>query len=289
MSIIKTYDVSKLARDGVTFSVERMEAIYDRHKGSPDAPHRHDYYTILLVKKGSGKHTIDFHEFELAARQVYFISPEQVHRLVEEERSEGIVLTFSQQFMIENSIEQCFVDDLHLFQDFGYAPPLELEVAEFGRLNGIAEQIYAMVATEMKFKYQGVGALLKLFLIHCNNSCTLSVEQNTQRVQASVILLRGFKDLLNQHFKAWHKVQQYAHAMHITSDYLNASVKSLTGKSAKEHIQSRLLIAAKRLLLFSDLNNKSIAYELGFSEPANFSQFFKRCTGISPTQFVALH
>ena len=121
-------------------------------------------------------------------------------------------------------------------------------------------------------------------LVHCNNACSLSQEENTQTVQASVVLLRNFKDLLNKHFKQWHKVAEYSKALHITSDYLNASVKSLTGKSAKEHIQSRIFIAEKRLLLFSDLNTKEIAYELDFSESANFSQFFKRCTGVSPSK-----
>ena len=80
-------------------------------------------------------------------------------------------------------------------------------------------------------------------------------------------------------------VSQYAEALHITPDYLNASLKSLTGTGAKEHIQNRILIAAKRLLKFSDLNTKEIAYELGFSEPANFSIFFKKHTGISPSKF----
>ncbi|MEM0994741.1 MAG: helix-turn-helix domain-containing protein [Bacteroidota bacterium] len=48
-----------------------------------------------------------------------------------------------------------------------------------------------------------------------------------------------------------------------------------------------MLIAAKRLLRFSELQNKEIAYELGFSAPANFSQFFKKCTGVSPSKFRA--
>lgn len=285
MNTIKKYQHIHPQNNAISFNLKRMEAIYDRAGGHTDEPHRHDYYTVILVKEAKGKHIIDFYEFDLGPRQVYFISPGQIHQLIEEEKSIGWAMTFSHQFMLENGIERHFIEDLHLFQDFGYTPPLVLPAEEMSNLVLIAENIFGFIHSEMKFKYQAIGALLKLFLIHCNNICSLNQEDNTQSVQASVSLLRSFKALLDDRFQEWHKVSNYAEALHITPDYLNTSIKSLTGKSAKEHIQSRITIAAKRLLRFSDLSAKSIAYELGFSEPSNFSQFFKKCTGLSPTQF----
>jgi AraC family transcriptional activator of pobA len=282
---IKNYQYIQPNNHALTFSIKRMEDLYDKFAGQPDEPHRHSYFTILLIKSAKGKHIIDFNEFDLMPFQVYFISPGQVHQLLETEKSYGFGLTFSPQFMMENGIDNRFIEDLHLFQDFGFSPPLALNKTEFKTLETIALEIENTLDKHQKFKYQAVGALLKLFLINCNNACSLSQEENTQTVQASVILLRNFKNLLNQNYKNWHKVNEYAAELHITSDYLNVAVKSLTGKSAKEHIQSRILTAAKRLLRFSALTNKLIAYELGFSEPANFSQFFKKCTGISPSKF----
>jgi len=51
--------------------------------GKPDTPHRHNYYTVLLVKKAKGKHIIDFKEYALIGNQVFFVGPEQVHQIVE--------------------------------------------------------------------------------------------------------------------------------------------------------------------------------------------------------------
>lgn len=285
MTTIKQYQQIHPDDHAVSFDIKKMEDIYEQTQGQPDEPHRHTYYIVLLVKKANGTHIIDFNEFNLSDNQVYFISPGQVHQIIEKDQSFGWALTFSPQFMMSNGIERSFIEDLHLFQDFGYTPPLELPDEEMKSLYQLAEDIYTFNHSDKKFKYQAIGALLKLLLIHCNHACSLADEENTQTVQASVSLLRDFKQLLDEHYKEWHKVSEYAAALHITADYLNASVKSLSGKSAKEHIQSRITIAAKRLLIFSELPAKAIAYELGFSAPANFSQFFKKCTRVSPSQF----
>lgn len=282
---IKTYESIHPTDTGLPFDVKRMEDIYTTTGGAVDEAHRHDYYIVMVVLHARGKHHIDFNEFELAGQQVYFISPGQVHQVVEEEASKGYAITFSRQFMVENGIDYCFIEDLYLFHDYGYSPPLELEEGRMPYLSYLAERMLEDSQSNKKFKYQALGAWLKLLLIHCHHFCSLSEETNTQKAQASVTLLRDFKALLEIHYKEWHKVSEYAAQLYISPDHLNASIKSLTGKSVKTHIQARLVVAAKRLLRFSDWTNKSIAYHLGFSEPANFSAFFKQRTGVSPSQF----
>jgi AraC-like DNA-binding protein len=131
-----------------------------------------------------------------------------------------------------------------------------------------------------------IGAWLKLLLLYCHHHCTLS-ESDPQQLEAGQALLKRFKQLVEQHYQTWHSSTAYAQALYISADHLNRSIKTLVGKTAKAYIQERLTIAAKRLLYFSELTTKEIGYELGFSEPANFSAFFKRNTGVSPSQFRA--
>ena len=282
---IKIYKEVNPEEHSISFDLKRMEAIFDKMGGKVDEPHRHAYFTIIFIEKADGVHIIDFNEFELSSNQVYFISPGQVHQLKEKSKSKGWVLSFSPSFLFQNGIEERFIEDVHLFQDYGYSPPLNLNKKEFEKAGKLLAEIRNELDSNNKFKYHAVGALLKLLLIEFNNNCDLNKEENTQKAQAAVQLLKSFKQLLSNNYKKWHKVNQYAEALNISADYLNASVKELSGIGAKELIQSQIVLQAKRLLLFSTLSNKEIAYELGFSEPSNFSQFFKKCTGKSPQLF----
>ena len=284
MPSIKTYQNVNRADPLKSFGISRTEEIYDKYGGKADAPHRHDFYTVILCIEAKGQHIIDFKEYDLGERQVYFIGPGQVHQIIEEDRPQGFAMVFSADFLGENNIPLRFIDDLNLFRDYGESPPLLVDEIQLDKLKTYCKEIFAYYHGADKFKEKAIAALVELFLINCNNLCSLPFD-NTQSLEAGNSILRAFKDLVEEKYKDWHSSSQYAEALHISPDHLNRSIKSLIGKTAKEYIQSRITTAAKRMLYFSELSNKEIGFELGFSEPANFSAFFKKCTGISPSQF----
>jgi AraC-like DNA-binding protein len=287
MDKIKTYQYVNASNAKLSFGISRMEDIYTQRKGQADTPHRHDYYTALLIKKAQGKHLIDFESYPLNALQVYFITPGQVHQILEEMMSIGYAMVFSVDFLIQNNIPLSFINDLNLFNNYNQNPPLDLLSSQVDKLTYYCEEIIANEGKNHKFKTAATGALLKLFLISCNQFCTRPIE-HTPQLEAGNSILKNFKNLVEKHYLTWHHTSDYANALNITPDHLNRTVKSLIDKTAKNYIQSRITIAAKRLLYFSSLSAKEIGYQLGFSEPANFSAFFKKNTGLSPSQFKKL-
>ena len=289
MEDIKKYRKVRPHDEWATIDLKRTEEIYKARQGEADVPHRHDYYTILVTDTAQGKHMIDFHVFDLTGHQVYFVSPDQVHQIIESEVTVGWVITFAPLFLTENNISKQFIGDVHLFQNYGYRPPLTVDQVQLATLQGILQQMADIMEGGLALKYEAIGALLKLFLIHCHSMCQDMGETNTQKIDSATMTIRTFKQLLEGYYKDWHKVSDYAVAMHITADHLNSTLRQSTGKTAKEHIQSRITVEAKRKLLFADMTHKEIAYNLGFSNPANFSQFFKNCTGLSPSSFVDVH
>jgi AraC-like DNA-binding protein len=261
-----------------------MEDIYTKRQGKVDEPHRHDYYTVIIVKEAEGIHKIDFNSYPLAKHQVFFVAPGQVHQVIEKQMSKGFAMTFSNQFLIQNSIPLSFIASLNLFQNYGQSPPLKPGLNQFNQIVEFANQVFNISNSEAKMKDLSIGAFLKLLLIECNNICAINpIESDIDTTGDN--LIRAFKNDVDKHYKKEHSTSFYAQNLHITPDHLNRTFKAKIGKTAKEYIQARIVTEAKRLLYFSDFSNKEIAYDLGFNEPANFSAFFKKNTLISPSKF----
>jgi AraC family transcriptional activator of pobA len=261
-----------------------MEDIYTKRNGLVDEPHRHNYYTVIIVHHAKGLHKIDFNAYDLGARQLYFVAPGQVHQVIEEEKSVGFAMTFSNEFLVQNSIPLSFIASLNLFQNYGQSPPLVPTPDQFSRIENSAIQMFTLFHSQAQMKHLSIGALLKLLLIECNNICDINpIESDADHSGDN--LVRAFKQAVDTHYQKEHSTQFYADLLHISPDHLNRTIKSKIGKTAKEYIQSRIVTESKRLLYFTSLSNKEIGYSLGFSEPANFSAFFKKHTQVSPTTF----
>ncbi len=284
MQKVKTYNNINASNAHESFAVAKMEAIYQKRNGLPDEPHRHDYFTILLVRKAKGIHKIDFNSYVLDNFQLYFVSPGQVHQVLEEEMSIGYVMTFSSQFLMENNIPISFIESLNLFNDYGETPPLLPDQNSFRKVTHFVTEIFTIFHSKAAMKYLSIGAYLKLVLIECNAICEVNPMPSISDISENTIISK-FKHLVNDNFTAEHSTSFYAGLLYITPDHLNRVIKQGIGKTAKEYIQSRILIEAKRLLYFTQFSNKEIAYQLGFSEPANFSAYFKKLTGFSPLHF----
>lgn len=282
---IKTYGLKDLEGNPTDFILKDMGPLYDSFNGESDAPHRHDYYTILLIEKAKGVHIVDFHSYDLMDHSLFFIYPGQVHQLIAEDRPEGWIINFSHMFLVQNNIPDRMINDVYLFNVHGESPPLPVTEDHFQHYRDIIRQIGQYSQLDHSYKNDALGALLKLILIQSNNHCSIQKLRNPQSIESGNQLVRNFKQLIDEHYKELHKVSDYAAMLSVTSDYLNKSVKSITGKSAKEFILDRILVEAKRVLLFTETTNKELAFDLGFEEPAHFSNFFKKYTSSSPLDF----
>ena len=282
---IRTYTFTENSTNYSGFALKRMEDVYRNAQGAPDSPHRHDYYTIIFIERGEGVHFVDFTEYKVEDRTIYFIQPGQMHQLVLACEPEGWVITFTEEFLIANSIPEKLINDIYLFNDYGQSPPLPINEKDLPVYKNLIAQMALFAESLETYTLEAVGALVKLFLIQSNNHCSLHKSNNPQLIETSNHILRTFKQSLNKKYAASHMVSEYADEMAVTSDYLNKTVKNLTGKSAKDHIQSKLITEAKRSLLFSNITNKELAYALGFDESAHFNNFFKKITGLTPSEF----
>lgn len=98
-------------------------------------------------------------------------------------------------------------------------------------------------------------------------------------------IVREYNYLVESHFKTKHQVADYAEMLHKSPKTLSNLFKKYNEKSPLQIIQARIVLEARRLLHYSDLSIKEIAYEIGYEDIQAFSKFFKKAEGISPSEF----
>lgn len=268
------------------FAYRTMAEVEGRRSQTPDLPHRHDYFTVLAVEKAEGVHQIDFIEYPLRANTVYFVSPEQIHHLtLTHPGPGGHVILFRSDFLQDFSIAPAQLYDMDLFFNCDEAGPLELTSDGMQQLMPYIQGIVNEYLSEKTQKWEAIGAWLKLFLLECKRLKATQKVANKSWDNRKAEIVKQFKNDVERFFRQQHKVNEYADHQHMTANHLNEVIKNETGTSAKEFIQNRLILEAKRLARYSELNVKEIAYQLGYEDVAHFSKFFKKCEGIAFTEF----
>jgi AraC-like DNA-binding protein len=94
-----------------------------------------------------------------------------------------------------------------------------------------------------------------------------------------------FRDHIEEHFRHWHKVGEYADRLGYSARTLNRLARRHTGLSAKELIDERIVLEAKRQLSHTDASASEIADGLGFHDASNFSSYFRGQAGMTPGAF----
>lgn len=267
-----------------------VKSMQDEGKGKENrkpVPHRHNFYTLIWIKKANGVHQIDFQDYELTSDTIQFVAPEQVHCIdSQDSKPDGFIYLFNDDFLAMNNMDRKFLARIGIFEGCITANPVRKITDEVEPvLQDITNKMLSEYEKDNSYKTEKLGALLKLFLLECSGLKMLQSELASIEPAKVSRVFREFMLAIRDHFNTLHKVSDYADLLHITPNYLNEVVKSETGKSAKEFILNQIILEAKRFATHSDMSLKEIAYTLGFEDPSNFSKFFKKNAGIDYSNF----
>jgi AraC-like DNA-binding protein len=95
----------------------------------------------------------------------------------------------------------------------------------------------------------------------------------------------AFRKEIEVSYATSRRVEDYAERLGCSVRTLTRACLAVTGRSAKQVIDDRVTLEAKRLLAYSDLPIATVGHQLGFTEPTNFGRFFARETGLTPGEF----
>ncbi|SFD75861.1 AraC-type DNA-binding protein [Chitinophaga sp. CF118] len=248
-----------------------------------EVPHMQDYIELIWITNGNGKLTVDLKEFTLTENSLCCITPGQVHQLKGNDQLEGYLFLFTASFLYKNDHE---FDPMHhsgFFDTFSKSNNIKIE-------KDISTEMYEITRKMMKecdngylFKAEILRRYFKIFLIYLTRQFPDVLKTTLQ--SRNIELAEKFKSLLEKNFITLKKVIDYAQLLSVTPNYLNEIVKKITGYPASHHIRQRVVLEAKRQAAYSDICMKEVAWQLGFSDIAHFSKFFKNTTGVNFSDF----
>lgn len=246
-------------------------------------PHRHDFYHVVWVTRGTGVHIIDSDKFEVKPDSLFFMSPGQVHDFQLSDDAEGYTINFSAEFFALQLKNKNSLNEIPIYDIEQPISAVYLDAAQADELRKLIDGVAAEYECEQAGHHDVLRAYLAIFLTKASRMAEPSA--NGDLTQRSVAITRRFKGLLEQHFRDMGEVADYARILRVTERALNEATRRAAGATAGKLIRERVMLEAKRLLLHSEVAVSQIADQLSFEDPAYFSRCFKKHTGRSPVDY----
>ncbi|HRD83292.1 MAG TPA: helix-turn-helix transcriptional regulator [Saprospiraceae bacterium] len=271
----------------IGFEIVDLNKVYALYKDQMTAPHRTDFYHILLLKGGVSKHFVDFQAIEIQSITLLFINKDAVHAFENVEQVEGKGIVFMDSFFCSSEQDTHFLHNCLCFNNFRTISRLNVPPEIESVKRHFALMYEAFQKPPELFHAAFLRNLLHNFLILSER--ILRQQSDFQSLLAGVDMdySVAFRNLLNAHFVSQKSVAFYASQLNITENRLYHATQHILGKSPKQLICDRLVLEAKRLLVNSAKPVKEISFELGFGEPTNFNQFFKNNVSSTPGEWRA--
>lgn len=252
--------------------------------------YRAEYFSFLFIKDSRGTYTTDDHVFVFTPHTIFFTNPGHVKSFEIEDSKDAYLITLTEAFLRENVHPDIFGEFPFLLTEI--VPPKTMGEEEYQEFEDIYLQLFKEFHKLSCYKTRILGNLFVVLLLKIKEKFWQDYNPIQEGDRHSHIV-KSFKQLLEQQFMGLtvtnkeytYRILNYAMDLNLHPNYLNAVIKSKTGKTVNQWITERILSMAKTLLKNTDLSSKEIGYRLGYSEPTHFSRFFKKHTQLSPHQY----
>lgn len=282
---IPTYDLNGITHH--QFHIKRMnESTQDTKDLLLDKGiHRDSHYIFTCMESGHVRMMVDFKTIETRDSTIFCVLPGQVHQGLLMKNVCGWFVAVKAE-LVPDTVRSFFDESL------GEIQPLPMDKKLVKKMNTVAGMLHDAYTNEMLSTKEGflvvqslLNAFLGMFSLMYSQKSILHVSGESRALQLS----RAFRILVRKDFKTMKSPSEYAEVLNITRGYLTETVREITGKSAQHWIHQEILIEAKRLLVYTNLSVKEVAYELGYSDHTYFSRLFSKLEDQSPSEFRNQH
>jgi AraC-like DNA-binding protein len=252
-----------------------------RHGNDPYAPLRPAFHQLIAVRERPLRLAVDFVEHELPPGSWLWIRPGQVQRFGPDIRdADGAIVVFQSGFLPPATVAAAHMDPP--FQQRPLLPTDEDAEALRHALEHLAFEFGAMASLPLASHVEVLRHLVSVLVLRLARVLGGQPHEGT----AGEVFRRLYEAVERDH-AVTRRVEDYAGSLGYSSRTLTRATRAATGMSAKQYIDERVLLEAKRLLQHSRLPAKTVADRLGFADPSDFTKFFRLRTRTTPGAFRA--
>lgn len=254
---------------------------------SDNEPFRIDMTMAIIYEQGSADLKINMRDYHIEAPAVLLVLNDQIYQSAghsEDLRSKVILMSRS----FSDSLFANSGEILPLKSSIMKNPVMKIENEEnvFGQFFQLLQNIAA--SPRQEFKIESARHLtLSMFYGYSHLKHEVNEVKCTNSRQEEIFT--KFTELLERHHKKEREIAFYADKMCMTSKHLSQVIKDYTGKTALGIIEEYVISEAKSMLLSTTMSIQQISDELNFPSQSVFGKYFKRVTGISPSEYRNRH
>lgn len=265
-SSIETLTFANATKKGFDFEALDLTELIDRIGIAQfSIPHRLTFFQVFWLIAGEATEEIDFVPYRMAPGQISFLLPGQVQRLFLSPLCRGRLFLFAPSFLA--------------VPPSGIAPVVESNPLLGRAMDALFDEYTSSAFRELLF--HELTALLLRLQRQSDRATGAGIATASDARQ----LAHRFQNLIETTFAQHRSVSLLANQLGCTEKTLHRACLAATGLSPKTLIQQRVALEAKRILAHTGEPIKSIAPQLGFTEPTNFVKFFQRVAGELPSVF----
>ncbi len=275
---------------------------YDKTKDPRNlrhVPHRHDFFQFIWLRAGSGELECDLRRTRFRADSLFFFAPGRMHSWRHEEATRGVLVGITPEFFNADANFPGMLGRMPFLHDMAM-PMVALEGAAAREM----DELFQRMLDEVSRPEVGLEDIIRALMTIVFSKTRQHLKRVQEREVAAATggapglasgdgprsdgvypLAQRFRVALEQNFPKLLKVSDYATLLQVSRSHLNEDLRQHTGRTASDHIHDRLLLEAKRLLVYSSFTVSEIAYQLQFQDPSYFGRFFRQRAGVSPGTF----
>ena len=245
-------------------------------------PHTHaNLCHVFHIEQGGGEMRADARVIPFQAPCLLLLPSRVVHGFAYESETAGSVLTISEAYLRELIRRETGFERV-----FAEAATLPADDADL--FAGLLARLSRELAWTAIGHAAAVEALLMTLLVEILRLAHHEADDARRQPNgAHAALVARFRELIEGRYRSGDGVEIYAGALNVAPKRLRAACLSAAGATPLQMIQDRVMLEAKRALLYSNKTVAEVAYDLGFDDPAYFSRFFSRAASQSPRAFRA--